>query len=218
MAAMAWGCRHAAKSFPRCIMDSGLGIRVRVSVGKDGGHFLGQTGAKRGDKNGDLQYVFYEIRWFNRFIRLVFQHFEELSGSSAWNHTHIPMAFMDLDGIKLCVSVPLPNTKSLPNFVHIPSFFLRILCCCWKGPWTQFSSISGQVKLQWMSHSWTATSSRATSCRLNQSWGTRPLERPQLSPSIDDTDRHDCSCYRETSITQTYTSPTSYSLYNLIIL
>jgi hypothetical protein len=109
--------------------------------------------------------------------------------------------------------VPLPNTKSLPNFVHIPSFFLRILCCCWKGPWTHFSSISGQVKPQWMSHSWTATSSRATSCRLNQSWGTRPLERPQLSPSIDDTDRHDCSCYREISITQTYTSPTSYSLY-----
>ena len=38
------------------------GPSVRVSVGKDGGHFLGQTGAKRGDKNGDLQYVFYEIR------------------------------------------------------------------------------------------------------------------------------------------------------------
>jgi len=39
------------------------------------------------------------------------------------NHTHIPMAFMDLDGIKLCVSVPLPNNKSLPNFVNIPFFF-----------------------------------------------------------------------------------------------
>lgn len=123
---MAWGCRHAAKSFPRCIMDSGLGIRVRVLVGKMGVK-LGQIGAaKRGDKNGDLQYVFYEILWFNRFIMFVFQHFVAFRVFSMEPYPH-SNGFHGFGWYQVFfVSVPLPNTKSLPNFVHIPSFFFCV--------------------------------------------------------------------------------------------
>lgn len=130
---MAWGCRHAAKSFPRCIMDSGLGIRVRVLVGKMGVK-LGQIGAaKRGDKNGDLQYVFYEILWFNRFIMFVFQHFVAFRVFSMEPYPH-SNGFHGFGWYQVFfVSVPLPNTKSLPNFVHIPSFFFAYFMLLLKG-------------------------------------------------------------------------------------